>query len=506
MVSIRGSGWLRWPPSPGSVTTLAVAATALAAALLPATSAQADAAHRTAAGGHWGSAHPLPGFAALNKSAQTGSASISELSCGSPGNCAAGGYYTDGAGHQQAFVASEVGGTWHKAIEVPGTAALNTGGWAWVRTVSCAPSDYCAAGGYYSGPGVDQQAFVITSVDGIWGTAEEVPGTAKLNLGGQASVYGMSCPSAGNCAAGGIYTDAAGYNQAFVVSEHDGTWRDARQVPGTGSGQFATEDPAIDSLSCPSAGNCGASGFAGGSDVPFVVSETNGRWHRAEFVPGLDALSASDWVAIANVSCPAAGNCGAGGLYFDDADAQYHAFVVSEVNGTWGKAREVTGFAAFHGHQPGIQGVSCGAPGNCGAVGTSQTAGFHARKQSDNQAFVLGEHDGAWGEPELVRGIPILAALKGFIEFGQISCTAPGDCSAGGTYQGRDGHSHAFVIGETDGTWGAAEQVPGVEALDRGGDAGIDVLSCAAPGHCSAAGGFFRKDSTHENMFVVSER
>ncbi len=36
-----------------------------------------------------------------------------------------GGDYLDSSGHTQAFVASRVNGTWHTAIEVPGTAALN---------------------------------------------------------------------------------------------------------------------------------------------------------------------------------------------------------------------------------------------------------------------------------------------------------------------------------------------------------------------------------------------
>ena len=33
----------------------------------------------------------------------------------------------------------------------------------------------------------------------------------------------MSCASAGNCSAGGYYTDSSGHRQAFVVSEVNGT-------------------------------------------------------------------------------------------------------------------------------------------------------------------------------------------------------------------------------------------------------------------------------------------
>jgi hypothetical protein len=46
-----------------------------------------------------------------------------------------------------------------------------------------------------------------------------VPGTPALNKGGTARIYSVSCGSAGNCSAGGWYTDGPGHVQAFVVSE-----------------------------------------------------------------------------------------------------------------------------------------------------------------------------------------------------------------------------------------------------------------------------------------------
>ena len=38
---------------------------------------------------------------------------------------------------------------------------------------------------------------------GTWGKAKEVPGTATLNTGGGAWIISLSCASAGNCSAGG---------------------------------------------------------------------------------------------------------------------------------------------------------------------------------------------------------------------------------------------------------------------------------------------------------------
>ena len=110
------------------------------------------------------------------------------------------------------------GGAWGTAIEVPGTAALNTVGLAYTSAMSCASAGNCSAGGHYTASS-SGQVFVVSQVNGRWGTAKEVPGTATLNTGGGADVYWLSCATAGNCSAGGYYTDSSGHQQAFVVSQ-----------------------------------------------------------------------------------------------------------------------------------------------------------------------------------------------------------------------------------------------------------------------------------------------
>jgi hypothetical protein len=85
------------------------------------------------------------------------------VSCASAGTCSADGSYTDGSGHQQVFVANEVNGTWGTAKEIPGTAALNTGGFAGMGAVSCAPAGTCSAGGWYQPSSAPvTQAFVVS--------------------------------------------------------------------------------------------------------------------------------------------------------------------------------------------------------------------------------------------------------------------------------------------------------------------------------------------------------
>jgi hypothetical protein len=59
----------------------------------------------------------------------------------------------------------------------------------------------------------------VTERNGRWERAVEVPGTAALNLGGHASVSAMSCPQPGRCAVGGSYTERHGYIHAFLDSQ-----------------------------------------------------------------------------------------------------------------------------------------------------------------------------------------------------------------------------------------------------------------------------------------------
>ncbi|HXW79126.1 MAG TPA: hypothetical protein VEJ84_06480, partial [Acidimicrobiales bacterium] len=223
--------------------------------------------------GTWRAAIEVPGSGALNKA---GIAGVISLSCSSAGNCSAGGDYKDGSGRSQAFVVNEVAGTWGAAVEVPGSAALDKAGNAQFYTLSCSSAGNCSAAGSYNVSSHHSQVFVDDEVGGTWKAAIEVPGSAALNKGGFAQVISISCASAGSCSAGGAYRDGAGHSQAFVDNEVGGTWKTAIEVPGSAAlnkGGLAR----VYSLSCPSAGNCSAGGFyedGAGHSQAFVANES----------------------------------------------------------------------------------------------------------------------------------------------------------------------------------------------------------------------------------------
>jgi hypothetical protein len=311
--------------------------------------------------GAWGKAIGVPGAAAPGISASW----LQSMSCGSPGNCSAGGSYQKGGATNEAFVVSQTGGTWGHLTEVPGTAALNTGGYAEINSVSCVSAGNCSAGGDYQGAGGDQ-AFVASQSGGSWGKAIEVPGTAALNTSGYATVTSVSCASAGNCGAGGLYSTGASQD-VFVVSQVNGTWHTAIKVHGILSGADW-----LRSVSCGSPGNCSAGGYYADGAVtePFVINETDGTWGTATNVPG------GTYDKVTTISCASAGNCSAGG-----ASTGGQAFVVNETYGTWDTATGVRGLGAGG---SALYSVSCPAVGNCAAGGAYTSSG-------KTQAFVVAQ-------------------------------------------------------------------------------------------------------------------
>jgi hypothetical protein len=433
--------------------------------------------------GGWGKAIEVPGLGRLSAGH---SADLSVVSCGSAGNCAAGGGYDDRFGHEHLFLVSEKNGRWGTAIEVPGSAALNTGGSAGLTSLSCTSAGYCVAGGFFA------HAFVVSERNGSWGKATEVRGLGA----GRSLVDSVSCTSAGNCVAGGSYLHN-GSGQAFVVSERNGSWGKAIEVPGLASLDVGG-NAGLNSLSCASAGNCAAVGFYYGTGVgpgpqAFVVSERNGSWGKAINVPESPA-QAHEPVTVDSVSCATAGNCAAAG-YYGSGFAPTQALVVSEKNGTWGKAIVVRGTAT--GARNGAGSVSCGSAGNCVVGG-----GFGPGIEEPYQAFVAVERNGSWGKAIEVPGSGALNS-GGNAAVLSVSCESARNCAAGGFYRDGSGHQQAFVVSERNGLWGKAIEVQGLAALSTGGFAELRSLSCTPGGYC-AAGGDTTDRSETGHAFVVS--
>ncbi|HUD39485.1 MAG TPA: hypothetical protein VMR14_21490 [Streptosporangiaceae bacterium] len=305
---------------------------------------------------------------------------------------------------------------------------------------------------------------------GGWGRPRELPGPRAII--GTGLVTALSCTSRSACTAVGFY-EGPFDTLDFAVTERNGVWGQAVNLPGPLTGAKVV-DGGLPVVACGSPGNCVAGdwSYLGKQTAAFVVAQVNGVWGKARDVPGVpDAIS-----------CPAAGDCA----------AVLGRDVVSEKNGAWGKAIPVPGLAALsHGEPIDSESISCPSPGNCGAAGS-----YYSFALAD-KAFVVTERHGVWGKVEPVRDPP----RTGF-NVSQESCPAAGNCVAAGYgYSMNSNGDESLVVTQAHGRWGQAEVLPG-SAKHGGG--GIDVLACPAVGACAAQGVFYV--GMQSEPFVATEK
>jgi hypothetical protein len=394
-----------------------------------------DQAAAATTGGTWGNARALDG--------------AGSLSCGAPGDCVS----VNGS-----VVVEETNGVWGSGFALDGAA---------FATVTCVSAGNCVVGGAVAG-----QAVVAAEQDGTWGSPVAVPGVKSLNSGAAAEVKSVSCSSAGDCAAGGYYTDVSGHKQAFVADEISDVWGTGQEVPGTASlNVYILAAAEVNSVSCSSAGNCAAGGYymdSSGVEQAFVAAEQAGKWAIAEKARPA-SLSLSEGGYATSVSCPTNGHCSAGVYYVPTG-----SFITDDVDGTWGTPEQIGPGGAY------LPSISCPAEDNCvaggGAVGGS------------TQAFIATGGDGSWTSQQ----VPGLATLDLGLssEVFSVSCPSAGNCAAAGLYDGPDAQQ-PFVADEINGTWGNAQEVPGILTLDGGDSASATSVSCAAPGDCALSGTFW---------------
>lgn len=384
----------------------------------------------------------------------------------------------------------------------------STGANGAIDAISCASAGNCTAVGHLAPPS-QKVLFTVSEKGGVWSAAKAVPGLPAL-LGSKPSgalFTGISCPSAGNCGAVGSYSPSGSRTRAFVVSERNGVWGKLKQV--TGLAAFTTDQYAsVDSIDCPSAGNCSA----GGSYAPrtfnhlanrqaFLVNEKKGAWGKALNIAGLAKLNSGSSSGIPGasfyqLSCSSAGNCLAAGSY--DGKQGLDPFTVTEKHGTWGAARAFPRLIAASdgGHFAQIASVSCIVALDCTAVG------FYFQSETDGSFFTFSQKNGVWGPIKAV-GITELAG-----RIGSLTCVSTGRCAAGGNDiadLNAPDVTQPFVATEKNGAW-SSQRLPGVAELSAATmDASISGVICRSAGNCSAAGTYDASDS-QAGVYVSTEQ
>jgi hypothetical protein len=273
-----------------------------------------------------------------------------------------------------------------------------------------------------------------------------------------------------------------------------GTWVAAQPFPG-----FSASNATLQAITCPSLGNCVAVGYtsAATTTTPIVSTETNGVWGSAQVINGTGSLGNGSGGMLTNVSCGGPSDCTATGTY-PGTSGVATAFYVSETAGTWGTPAAVTSAGQPTGTYSEVNGLSCGDVGYCTIVGRYTDQGVNNAGLTVSTPFTLDEAKGAWSTPQPVPGLASLPSTGNLNTLDSVSCTGASDCTASGESGGNGFIGRPFVVSETGGTWGNAEQLSGTLSTDD------TMISCPDPADCAVAATYLTATNTTE-IFTFDE-
>ncbi|MFZ0664358.1 MAG: fibronectin type III domain-containing protein [Acidimicrobiales bacterium] len=371
-----------------------------------------------------------------------------------------------------------------------------------VSGVSCTSSGNCTVVGE-DGNASFQGSFGITETDGSWGTMQQlVPPSDAQPDPAYADLGAVSCASPGNCVAVGNYGENGVGQRPVEATETNGTWEQMAgllQLPN-GADSY---DALMLGVSCPSVGNCvatGEYGTGGGSDLAAMVEvETNGSWAQATQIESPSNAS-PQYANGQGIWCTATtANCTIVGFY-EDTSQHGQALADTETNGSWAQAVEISlPSDADPAGSASLQGISCPVAGNCEAVGTYENS------SGDSVPMAAAETSGTW-MPATGISLPNGAVVGGMMVFNQlqtISCTSIGNCVAGGAYSTSTGGSPAFFVNETAGVWAQGTPLSPPSNADTGGYSNVNGVSCTQDGTCELAGTYYTNSDADE-VFVDS--
>ena len=402
----------------------------------------------------------------LPSDAATGSANIDSVSCASPGNCSAVGDYVDRSKVGHGLLLTETSGRWAAGVkaQLPANADPASSLGLSIHSVSCSSPGNCSAAGYYTDDSGNIQGLLLTETAGVWGAGVEAAMPADAMTTGQlVFLNSVSCPSDGDCTAVGEY-NINGNSPGVLLTETAGTWSTGEEAVTPGGAPVLE----VKSVSCPSSGNCTAVGeYIDDSGIlqGLMLTETAGVWGTGvESILPANA-SATEDVYLNSVSCASPGNCSAVGHYNDHGEYG-DGLLLTEQAGVWEPGIEAPApNAAPYGVE--LAAVSCASAGNCAAVGT----------------LVLNETAGVWSNGSD-------AALFG--ELRSVSCAAPGSCSAAGD---------DLLVTEAAGRWKAT--IPPLPSNHSSASTQLVSVSCPATRYCTAVGSLYTPATDAEDGLIV---
>jgi len=276
------------------------------------------------------------------------------------------------------------------------------------------------------------------------------------------------------------------------------SWQNAKQATLPNGAQGLPQGY-LPALSCVSPGNCEAAGaYSVGAGVQGVIlNESSGKWTVPVTLKTPSDVAKGTGVTVYGLSCGAVGNCAAVGSYNDRAGS-VQSFVADEVHGKWSAATKakLPANAAKGGQNALLRSVSCPSLANCAAVGNYQDNDAAA---SRTVGFVMNEVNGTW---QRAREIATIATpnLNPFIAMNQIACASNANCVAVGSFIDKNDVTQALVVSEVRGVWRRGVSLPLPLNASAYAGASVTEVSCVKQSSCAVLGTYNSATGAVEGM------
>jgi len=315
-----------------------------------------------------------------------------------------------------------------------------------------------------------------------WTTAQvPLPAGTVAGSSQYAQLSNVACPAVGSCVAVGSFEAGGTVDEPLIETLASGTWHASGDVAGASVSL-------LDGVACPAQGSCVAVGeYApdqGGSGSPVAATLSAGTWTASDLpLPGdADMSGANYYPDLQGVECPVQGMCIATGFYFGQ-NHSLQGLIETLSGGLWTAERAPLPTGATTAI---LNGVACPSVGSCVAVG------LYAEGSDASAGFTDTLSGGTW----MPGTVPLPGAADGqAAALAGISCRAPGNCVAVGTYTNRSGQPVYLAETLSGGTWTAATlPLPADAAASQKANPQqepplqANTVACQAAGSCVALG------------------
>jgi hypothetical protein len=293
---------------------------------------------------------------------------LDAVSCTSSTDCVAVGKYASGSSMDSTLIEAWNGSAW-LVDPSPNAGTSNEND---LSGVSCTSSSDCVAVGSSTSSETESQTLIESWNGTAWSLASSPnPGTSFDDL------YAVSCIGSAYCVAVGDSENPSDYPQTLVESWNGTAWSVVTS-PDAGS-----SDNDLYAVSCTSTTACTAVGTYGKlfnasqSSVPQTLVES---WNGAAWavVPSPDGGGVSE-NDLADVSCSSATSCLAVGTYVNPALSSVYVVDDTLVESWNGSAWSVVPSPNHGSYTNELSAVSCTAASNCVAVGLYENASNYSQ-------------------------------------------------------------------------------------------------------------------------------